>query len=85
MSKKHEAPSSDAQAFVRLSELPPSALLPNTSSVQFNAKKYRGELVAAGALIPGKGRAGSLAHRELFPAKIIEIRKREAQGTPTGA
>ncbi|HEX4333809.1 MAG TPA: hypothetical protein VH040_16860 [Usitatibacter sp.] len=47
-------------------------------SVDWHIRKYRVELIERGALIPRSGRLGSLVHRELFPAIVAEILKRDA-------
>ncbi len=59
-------------------ELQHNAAVPTRSSADWIVKQYRRELVECGALIPGRGRTGSLVHRALFPRAVVAILKRRA-------
>ena len=56
------------------------ALFRTRASVDWLIKKHRHELIAAGVLLPGKGRAGSLVDGERFGAVALEIVRRERGG-----
>jgi hypothetical protein len=56
------------------------AVFPTRSSVDWFVKQHRRELVEQGVLIPGRGRAGSVVHAELFGPVALAIVRRERGG-----
>jgi hypothetical protein len=56
------------------------AVFPTRSSVDWFVKRHRRELIAAGVLISGRGRAGSLVHGERFGPVAVAVVRRERAG-----
>lgn len=81
MDTQQPAETSALEDFIRLGDWVKQShmpAVPTRSSADWLVKMHRAELVACGALIPGRGRSGSLVHRKLFPQAIVGILKRQA-------